>query len=209
MLKQKVVLRELKKEDLPFLEHIIKDTWHYEQFSSPGVALKMAKVFLYSCLSNQTYSRVALLNGKPAGIILGKNISTYRCPLKYRIKQIRSIISLYISKEGRKVSKIFESVSGIDKQLLKENGKLYPAELTLFAVDSDCRGMGIGKELFQSVLDYMKEQNLGEFYLYTDTSCNYGFYEHQGMVRRCEKNKTFLIQNQEAKMTFFIYDYQL
>ena len=44
--------------------------------------------------------------------------------------------------------KIFGNVNGIDKQLLNENNKTYPAELALFAVSSSCRGKGIGKMLF-------------------------------------------------------------
>ena len=34
---------------------------------------------------------------------------------------------IFVQKEGRKVSKIFESVSGIDKELLKECKTQYPA----------------------------------------------------------------------------------
>lgn len=59
-----------------------------------------------------------------------------------------------------------------------------------------------GKMLFQSVLDYFKQQNLDEFYLFTNTSCNYGFYEHQGMIRRHEKKHIFQINGQTAKMNF-------
>ena len=81
--------------------------------------------------------------------------------------------------------------------------------LHLFAVSSSCRGKGIGKMLFQSALNYMKQEKLKEFYLFTDTSCNYGFYEHQGMKRRLEKKHVFNIKGQQAVMNFFIYDYQL
>lgn len=42
--------------------------------------------------------------------------------------------------------------------------------------------------------DFNPLRRLSEnFYLFTDTSCNYGFYEHQGMVRRCEKEHVFYI----------------
>lgn len=203
-----ITIREYQNKDFQDLEKIIRETWHYDEFSSPETAAKLARVFLSSCLTNHTFSRVALLNNKPIGIILVKNIATHKCPLKYRLKQIKSIISLYLSKEGRNVSKIFESVNGIDKQLLADVNKLYSAELALFAVDTSCRGKGVGKILFNAALEYLKEQNLKEFYLFTDTSCNYGFYEHQGMVRRCEKEHIFNIKGQQAKMKFFIYDQQ-
>lgn len=204
-----ITLRPFQKEDAPFLEDIIRKTWHYDDFCSTKTSRKLAKIFLCSCLTNQTFSRVALLNPKPVGIILGKNCAVHKCPLPLRIRQISSITSLLFSGEGRKTAKIFQDVDGIDKELLKECGTSYPAELALFAVDPECRGKGIGKTLFQSFLDYLKECQLSNFYLYTDTSCNYGFYEHQGMFRRREKTKSFHIKGQDVTMRFFIYDYIL
>lgn len=89
---------------------------------------------------------------------------------------------------------------------MSESNKSYPAELALFAVSSSCRGKGIGKILFQSALEHMDKTGLKEFYLFTDTTCNYGFYEHQGMIRRLEKEHTFNIKGQQRVMNFFIYD---
>ena len=202
-----ITLREYRKEDFSALQDIIRKTWHYDDFSSSKTAKKLARVFLSSCLTNYTYSRVALDNGKPVGILLLNNRAKHKCPFGLRVQQIRAIISLYLSKEGREVSEIFKNVSGIDKELLKECEIEYPAELALFAVDPSYRGKGIGKQLFQSVFEYMKEQKLNTFYLFTDTSCNYGFYEHQGMIRKGEKNHTFNMNGQSVKINFFIYDY--
>lgn len=203
-----VELREYQKQDFHDLETIIRQTWHYDEFASPKTATKLARVFLTSCLTNYTFSKVALIDGKPVGIILANNKDKHKCPLSNRLKQIQAILSLYCSKEGRNVSKIFGSVNGIDQQLLDENNTQYPAELALFAVSASCRGKGIGKMLFQCALDYMKQEKLNNFYLFTDTSCNYGFYEHQGMERRIEKEHIFNIKGQRAAMKFFIYDYQ-
>ena len=202
------VLREYQKRDFQPLKEIIRKTWHYDEFSSPQTASKLAEVFLSSCLTNYTFSKVAVLDDTVVGIILVKDLKTHKCTPAKRLKQIKSIIKLYLSKEGRQVSQIFKNVNGIDKQLLVDSKKTYPAELALFAVSPVCQGKGIGKKLFQSALDYMIDQRLDEFYLFTDTSCNYGFYEHQGMVRRCEKEHMFNINGQLAKMNFFIYDYQ-
>lgn len=204
-----IKFREVRKEDFEVLENIIRETWHYDEFCSPKTAAKLSSVFFSSCLTNQTFSCVALCDDKPVGIILAKDSAIHKCPLKYRLKQIKSIVSLYLSKEGRKASKIFGNVNGIDKKLLAGINKSYPAELALFAVDPSCRGKGIGKKLFNSVLDYLKGQNIKEFYLFTDTSCNYGFYEHQGLVRRGEMTHVFNIKGQTATMNFFIYDYHI
>lgn len=200
--------REFRKEDTPALEGIIRKTWNYDKFAGPKTAQKLARVFLSSCLANQTFSQVAVENGKPVGIILGKNIAVHKCPLSYRWKQICSLVSLYLTKEGRNASEIFGSVNGIDKELLA-TCRPYPAELALFVISPDCRGKGVGKQLYQRFLQYLKKEHLDSFYLYTDTSCNYGFYEHQGMVRRCKKEHIFTVNQQRSKMTFFIYDCEI
>ena len=159
-----IELRKYQKQDFKDLETIIRETWHYDDFSSPKTAIKLARVFLSSCLTNYTFSRVAVMDGNVVGIILANNISKHKCPFSNRLLQIKSILLLYSSKEGRNVSKIFGNVNGIDKQLLNENNKNYPAELALFAVSSSCRGKGIGKMLFQSALDYMKQEKLKELF---------------------------------------------
>ncbi len=193
--------RAFRKEDTPALEGISRKSWNSDKFAGPKTAHKLASVFLSSCLANQTFSQVAVENGKPMGIILGKNIAVHKCPISYRWKQICSLISLYLTKEGRNASEIFGSVNGIDKELLA-TCRPYPAELALFVISPDCRGKGpdcrgkgVGKQLYQQFLQYLKKEHLDSFYLYTDTSCNYGFYEHQGMVRRCENNYTSNFSN--------------
>lgn len=206
-MKTEIIYREFQKTDKKVVEEIIIEAWHYNELCSPKTAHKMAKVFLSSCLTNQTYTQVALLNNKPIGVIMAKNSKKHKCPLKYRINQIFAILSLYLSREGRKISKIFSSVSEMDKELLKECKKDYEGEVAFFAVSSEARGKGIGKKMFYDMLEYMKTQNINNFYLFTDTSCNYGFYEHQGMIRRNQKSHSFIIEEKETKMTFFIYDY--
>lgn len=205
----KIEIRTYHKEDFKPLQNIVRETWHYDAFCTPKTANKLAAVFLSSCLTNHTFSRVALADGKVVGVILAKNIRKHHCPFSLRWKQIKSLLSLYLSKEGRRVIKIFANVSGTDKRLLEESRKSYPAELALFAIDPKYRCKGIGKQLFSEVLMYMKSQQLSEFYLYTDSSCNYNFYEHQGMHRRCEKAQTVVINNQREDMKFFLYDYAL
>lgn len=207
-MKNKMILREFQKEDAGKIIDIIRKTWHYDDFCHHKVANKLAKVFLYSCLTNQTYTKVAVIDNCLVGIIMGKNIAKHRCPFRYRIKQMTSILSLLLSYEGRQALHIFRDVDGIDRELLSHCEMDFQGEVSFFAIDESYRGLGIGKNLFESLLYYMKEQNIQCFYLYTDTSCNYGFYEHQGMKREYEKSLTIEIDNQKQDMNFFIYSYQ-
>lgn len=59
--------------------------------------------------------------------------------------------------------------------------------ISFFAISEKYRENKLGRKLFQSVVDYIKSQNISDFYLFTDTRCNHLFYEHMGFVRYCEK----------------------
>lgn len=201
------ILRKIQHKDYRALENIIRKTWDYDKFCSPEIAAKLAKVYLSSCLANQTFTQVAVIDNIPVGIIMGRDISAYKCPLKYYIKLFTSGISLLMSKEGRLLYKFFDNINTIDKNLLNKSKKNYQGEVTFFAVTSNYRGKGIGKKLFEALLSYMKKQNVYDFYLFTDTSCNYSFYEHQGMNRVCYKKYNMNIHKQETKMIFFLYEY--
>ena len=56
-----IELREYQKQDFKTVETIIRETWHYDEFSSQKTAVKLARAFLSSCLTNYTFSRVAVL----------------------------------------------------------------------------------------------------------------------------------------------------
>lgn len=208
-MKEQIKFREFKEQDYPALEHIVRKTWHYDDFCSPRTSALLAKVYLSSCLTNQTYTQVAVVDGTAAGIIMGKNIQTHKCPLKYRLRAVRATVSLLLSKEGRAVSKIFGNISGIDRELLEKCPEKYKGEVAFFAVDPAYRGKGLGKSLFHSLLQYMEQEEIPSFYLFTDTSCNYGFYEHQGMKRCGEREQSFKVGGNHCTMHFFVYEYRI
>lgn len=205
-MENRVILRELKWSDLNALENVIRKTWDYDKFATPETAGKLAKAYLSSCLANQTYTRVAEVNGVTAGVILGKNTEKHRCPLRYRWRQITALCQLLISKEGREILNFYRDVDGIDDQLLKRCGKDYQGEVSLFALSPEYRGLGIGKKLFDCLLAYMKSQSIEDFYLYTDTSCNFGFYEHQGMKRHQQHKQLVNLRGQNGNLEFYLYD---
>ena len=94
-----ITFREYQKEDFGALEKIIRKTWHYDDLCSPETAQKLARVFLSSCLTNYTFSCVALSEGIPVGIILVNNKAKHKCPLGLRMQQIKALTALFLSKE--------------------------------------------------------------------------------------------------------------
>lgn len=107
------------------------------------------------------------------------------------------------------MARLFSGVERINQALLSRCPQSYPGQVAFFAVDQPRRGMGLGKRLFQAVMDNMRQEGIGTVFLFTDTSCNYGFYEHQGMVRRAEQTQRIWLGQESGEMTFFVYDYTL
>ena len=129
-----VIFREYRDADYGALAEVIRETWNYDRFCSPKTAASIARVYLDSCLIQQTFTRVAEMDGIPVGVIMGKDIAHHRCPFSLRLKWLRSVAALALSSEGRKVSRIFAHVEKMDQELLAACGRHYGGELAFFAV---------------------------------------------------------------------------
>ncbi len=100
-MKHQVILREFRPQDTDALADIIRITWGYDKFGSHETACKLARAYLDLCLTNQTYTQVAIVDGVPVGIIMGKNIREHRCPEQLSIRQKQSMEDLCATQEGR------------------------------------------------------------------------------------------------------------
>ena len=202
-----VVIRRFYKEDAPALEDVIRKTWKYDAFCSSETAARLAHVYLYSCLANQTFTAVAIVGGKPCGIIMAKHIQKHRCPFSLKLQSLLAIVRLLITREGREICSFYGKIRNVDQELLDGSGKTYGGELSFFVLDEAVRGLGIGKQLYAAALTYMRQENIQSFYLlYTDSSCNYDFYEHRGVQRRGETEMVVKLAGQQTPMKFFLYD---
>lgn len=204
MEKNSIQFRPIVRADYDALEKIICDTWDYERFSSARAAKSLSRLNLASSLANQTYSCVAVSNGEPVGFILGKNEKTHRASPRHIMHLFISAITLLASRDGRYILKQFKGYNQINDELFSQNTHDFAGEVAFFVVRSDQRGTGVGKELFAGLQNYMKSQNISDYYLYTDSTCNYGFYEHHGLKRICEKKRRLKAYHNK-EISFFMY----
>ncbi len=56
-------------------------------------------------------------------------------------------------------------------------------KVTLFAVDSDTQGKGLGKKLLNLFIGTSRKENIKTTTLETNAQCNFKFYERYGFVR--------------------------
>lgn len=201
-----VTIRPLEKRDYPAIEDIVRQTWGYDKMCSPAVARRLAKTYLYSCLTVQNFARVALRGGQPIGYILGRCDSTFhRISLRSRLALFFASLPLLLRSEGRRVRKLYGGIEQIDRSLLEECGHPFDGEVVFFAVAPEARGLGVGKALLQSLLDFFAANNARHIFVFTDSSCNYPFYESQGFQRIGEKIYSLRPQA-EYELRMFLYD---
>ncbi len=206
-MKKNIIYRSLKKTDIESLADLIIDSWSYEKMFSKQVAYHFAHTFLYFELVRESFTQVAELDGKAIGIIIGdvKNESKNFKNYLYYPKLVWHASHLLLSKEGRRVLlKYAGEVASLNKQMIKDQNELFDSEIALFAVSPQAQGLGVGSTLYNYFLNTIKKKNLNTFFLYTDTTCNFGFYEHKGL-ERITAIKKYVDSPVNKEIEFFLY----
>lgn len=97
-----VIYRPYKRQDFKAVSSIINIIWKHESYYSPKTAVRLSEAYLRLCLTEQTFTQVALADGKPIGIIMGNHIRRHRCPLVLRLQAGWSVLVLSMTAEGRR-----------------------------------------------------------------------------------------------------------
>ncbi len=200
--------RSFQKEDASALSAIINRTWELERFSSPKTATLASELYLSLCLNAQTYTCVAEKDGMPLGLIVVQDKRHFHLRLRQKTSLFFKGIALLGQKDFRALLKMQQSTLSADKKLYQNTGRSYDAELVFFVLSENSRGLGIGKALFQRALGYMQRRHIRNFYLYTDSLCNFGFYDAQKMRLHGHIEKP-MFPYRKHPVSFFLYDMDL
>ncbi|NEG95796.1 GNAT family N-acetyltransferase [Bifidobacterium sp. SMB2] len=203
------VLRAMRAEDMPKIEDIVRRTWSYDGLVSPRNAGLLARVDACNCLSRRTFMRVADIDGDVAGLIVVNDRRNPRRDFRLAIRQIASYAALAASRDGRQGLAMFHEYMRTDRALSRDaesQGMRYDGEVVLFIVNDRYRGRGVGRMLFDAALEHMRSTGIEDFFLYTDTTCDFGFYDHRGLSRRCERRASYTLAGRRFDEDMYIYD---
>lgn len=205
-----VKYRAIKKEDYNDIKELICEGFEFKDFIKDEKFLKeILNLYLNGCLIDSSNSVVAVKDGRVIGIILtkAKLDKTKMTSYKNTISALKSFIKINLVKgENKKSLKTFSKIQKVYKEFIADRKDLYDGSINLFIVSKSARGLGIGKKLLEHSFKYMRKNNCKNIYLYTDTICNYGFYDSQGFKRVKEKEIDIDDKN---KLNVFLYDYNL
>ncbi|PEI85214.1 GNAT family N-acetyltransferase [Bacillus pseudomycoides] len=206
----KVIYRSLVKEDYESVKELIGEAFGFTEFIKDKKFLdSILNIYLQSCILGSSFSKVAEKNNKIIGVILGDSKKD-----KNRLKKAYNTLSLaytmlkvfMTNKENKKFIKEFSEVQDTYKELIQGKEDDFQGCIQLFIVSGESRGLGVGKALMKHLFHYMKSMDVKSLYLYTDTRCNYGFYDSQNFERINEKEIDF--DSMKANFNVFLYCYE-
>lgn len=204
-----VIYRSLVKEDYESVKELIGEAFGFHELIKDRKFLdSILNIYLQSCILGSSFSKVAERNNKIIGVILGDSKKD-----KNRLRKTHNTLSLtytmlkvlMANKENKKFIKEFSKVQDTYKELIRGKEDDFQGCIELFIVSGESRGLGVGKALMNHLSNYMKSTDVKSLYLYTDTKCNYGFYDSQNFERINEKEIFF--DSVQAKLNVFLYCY--
>lgn len=193
-----VYIRRLRRADYPALVELIRQTWYADQTDGDtgghepadrarrhSVAWRLAAIDAHDCLARATHAAVAEQNGRIIGVILGSVPAkvTRMQILRHRWQQASLALPMLANRAGRNGLREQLAILHADRALIQTTGNDYQAEIVLFLVSPEAKGQGVGGRLFAHMLDRFHALGIRQYFLFTDTTCDYGFYEHKGLER--------------------------
>lgn len=205
----KITYRKVLKKDYESIKELIGEAFRFNDFIEDTKILDIVlSSYLNDCVLESSFSKVAEKDNKIIGFILGNakkdnnHIANYDSNINLNSSNIESIMS-----EGKPTELLqeFSKITDAYKELISGKKDNFQGCIQLFIVSKESRGLGIGKTLLGYLFDYMKNMNVKSLYVYTDTRCNYRFYDSQNFKRINEKSIHFDTLNMDLDV--FLYEY--
>ena len=181
----RVTYRPFEDDDFNEIAKILQKTW-YPKAMTPGYGFLQACYDLARCLSLSTYSQVALIDDHPCGIVLARGSKPHpRFTARWTMAAEDLAYQLRLSEPeaAQEYLQMNEAVDQTNSHMHAQTELPQVNEITLLIVDSSAQNLGIGSVLLDAATNYLIDHDATQAYLYTDTDCNWRFYEHRGFKR--------------------------
>ena len=202
------IIRTLRKSDYPALIDVVRRMWYPEYDEKTG--LLAAETDWENCLARATCAFTAELDGEPVALILGRvDALDHRRPLNtHRINSLRGLLRLVCAKDGLKAAGDILGILNIDEHLRKQatqTGHDYSAEGEVVELDPAAHEHGLGRHKIKNKKKEKGEAGVSKYFLFTDTTCDVGFYVHLGLVQVSEHTPPTNGDGEQAT-SFYLYE---
>ncbi len=179
-----VEFRNVTKEDYGRLSEILDDEWKFHLYSD-RYGLKLAEYYLMECMNGADLALSILLDGEVQGILILKDMGEASIDTEAEIDALSEELMNVPKKESflEDLHILHDAYDRFAKQYKTDEF----AELSLVILDKKCRGTGAGRRSIEEAMRLVSLHGKKGVFFYTDTDCNFGFYDHLGAVRLCSE----------------------
>lgn len=209
----KVQYRNARYSDKEQMKEIVNICFSLSSYvNNEKVLDSFLDCYVDACYVEQTFMQVAVVEKKVVGVIMRGN-HKHRIQLKklpYVANLLYANLKLHIrSKKYQCDTSDYQHITGIYDSFLEKQTEAFDGVLTLFAILPGYQGYGIGSYLWDRGHDYFKSSSVKRLYLFTDSSCNYAFYDKKGF-RRIDSMMMQLTNNKNRTLLdVMFYEYTM
>ncbi|CEP82414.1 GNAT family N-acetyltransferase [Paraclostridium sordellii] len=146
---KRVVYRNIIDSDYEIIKQLIGDAFGFTEFIKDKDLLDIVlSGYLQDCILDSSFSKVAQMDDKVIGFILGnakkdkKRINNYANSLNFNNNEIDLMIS---NEENKNLLKEFSKITDTYKELIKKKENTFQGCIQLFVVSRESRGLGVEK----------------------------------------------------------------
>ena len=205
-----IIIRDITSEDMPAIKDVVREVWEWEDASEDDAVIDACvAIYFAPIVHDATFGRVALLDGKVVGVIFGA-LDGDPPSYKHLLEDLTPHILLMMQAQECDrlgMCEYMTKQAGAYKALIAGIEDEYDGALDFLALSNAAQGKGIGKRLWLALKEHMQARNTSKVYLYSDSECNFGFYESQGFARRNKVNMRVVFDGEEDVTEQYLYEY--
>jgi ribosomal protein S18 acetylase RimI-like enzyme len=205
-----VTIRDIETKDMKQIRDIVKDVWDFSEFmGNEKVADAAVGIYFSQFFTNSSFGKVATLNGEVVGVVFGSlNGQEPHCRM-LQGNQINDIMILMRApvKVRRDFTYYVQTINDANAELIQGKVDDYDGALDFFIVSKKAQGLKLGKQLWNHAVNYFKDHQADKIYLYTDTYCNFGFYDYNGFKRANTKDVVMEFSGGDDQVGIYLYEY--
>lgn len=176
-----VEFRPYKPEDREYIEGIIARTWGSQEKDPTNADIVYSRVYIAYCLMISTYAETALIDGRPVGVVMARDLSVRKhFILKLAFFLLRNFWRVLRPSGIMALIALYRIEIANPRELLRGCPE-YAGELTLLIMSPEARGHGIGKRLYADAVRYLNDAGAGRFSFTPIRSAATAFMTAQGL----------------------------
>ena len=195
-----VHLRAYKPTDFESLARMVQEAWHTENDLSTYTQYQLGVLDAIGCMNRSTHIIVATVLDTESGreqvagcaAVVDRRHRTIKPYRSWFMRRGARAVATLLAKPQHWVRNSYELLQLLnyqrnDHKMLRQAHQEhmhYQGELALFIVDQHMRGFGLGKQLWQAAMEWFTKRNIAQFFLFTDSTCDWQYYDHIGLTRR-------------------------